>query len=272
VSDPLPRLFEALERRHLAELSFQEVRRGLTALSSLYVERRGRLPAGAAFDGAGKRAAFALYYAPLHALAARETALAIGATTVRPPLLVELGCGSAAAAAGWASACRTAPEVLGVEQSGWAAGEARFTLAACALRGRILRQDLGRFRLPQRAGALLLAYTLNELDDEARERLKPALLEAAASGAQVMVLEPLARRVAPFWDAWAAAFGARGGRADVWRFRPALPERLALLGRAAGLDPRELGVRSLYLPGGRSDPPRVSSATPGPRPAPARRR
>ena len=40
--------YEALEARHLAELTFAEVRRALQALSSVYVERRGRMADGAA--------------------------------------------------------------------------------------------------------------------------------------------------------------------------------------------------------------------------------
>ena len=73
-----------LERRHLAELSFPEVRKGLQALSSLYVERRGRLGAGAVFDGAGKRAAFALFFGPLHFLVVREIVAAVGAAEPAP--------------------------------------------------------------------------------------------------------------------------------------------------------------------------------------------
>ena len=41
-----------------------EVARALRALSSTYVERRARLSGRGAFDTAGKRAAYALYYAP----------------------------------------------------------------------------------------------------------------------------------------------------------------------------------------------------------------
>ena len=56
----------ALDERHLADLTLPEVGRALRALSSCYVERRSRLAEGAALAGAGKRAAFALFYAPLH--------------------------------------------------------------------------------------------------------------------------------------------------------------------------------------------------------------
>ena len=57
--DPFAAWFAALEARHLGRLTFQEVRRALQALSSLYVERRGRLASGAALESEGKRAAFA---------------------------------------------------------------------------------------------------------------------------------------------------------------------------------------------------------------------
>jgi hypothetical protein len=62
------------------------------------------------------------------------------------------------------------------------------------------------------------------------------------------VVEPLARGVSPWWDEWAAAFLARGGRADEWRFPAALPPTLKLLDRAAGLDHAQLTARSLFLP------------------------
>ena len=58
----------ALEARQLADLTFAEVSRSLRALSSTYVERRAKLKEGAALSGAGKRAAFALFYGPLHCL------------------------------------------------------------------------------------------------------------------------------------------------------------------------------------------------------------
>ena len=58
----------SLETKHLRELRFREVSRSLRALSATYVERRHRLLEGAALSGRGKRAAFALFYGPLHHL------------------------------------------------------------------------------------------------------------------------------------------------------------------------------------------------------------
>jgi len=64
----------------------------------------------------------------------------------------------------------------------------------------------------------------------------------------VLIIEPIARRATPWWPHWSARFAASGGRADEWRFPSTLPVRQQSLARAAGLDPRELTARSLYLP------------------------
>lgn len=239
--------FDALEARHLAELTFTEVRKGLQALSSLYVERRDRISRGAALDGAGKRAAFALYYGPQHLLSVREIARRLELKLAQP-LVVDLGCGTLAAAAGLALAAREAgqpAEVLGVEKNGWAAGEARFTMTALGLRGRILRQDIESFVLPERVGAVVAAYTINELSEPTRLRWRGRLLAAADAGACVLVVEPLSRKSSPWWPEWKAAVLERGGREDEWRLAWSPPERMRLLAKAAGLIPRELLARSL---------------------------
>ena len=103
----------ALDERHLADLTFPEVSRALRALSSAYVERRGRLKAGAALSGAGKRAAFALFYGPLHYLLVREIAAAIGFRPARLATLIDLGCGTGAAGAAWARTFPRLPAVVG---------------------------------------------------------------------------------------------------------------------------------------------------------------
>src|SRR6185503_11525144 len=107
----------ALEERHLADLTFPEVARALRALSSTYVERRSRLTTGAALSGAGKRAAFALFYGPLHYLLVREIALAIGFKPARLTTLLDLGCGTGAAGAAWAQALPKLPASVGVDVS-----------------------------------------------------------------------------------------------------------------------------------------------------------
>ncbi|MFN7989293.1 MAG: methyltransferase domain-containing protein [Thermoanaerobaculia bacterium] len=238
-----------LERRHFAELSFPEVRKGLQALSSLYVERRGRIGAGAAFDGAGKRAAFALFFGPLHFLVVREVVEAVGAAAAPLSRVADLGCGTGPAGAAWALAAGGTAEVSGVERSGWAVQEARETYRALGLRGRATAGDLLRERCPGAGAGIVLGWAVNELADPARAELLPRLLEAARRGARLLVVEPIASRPVPWWADWSRAFAEAGGRDDLWRFPSALPPRLALLDRAAGLDHGVLTARSLYVPG-----------------------
>src|SRR4249920_3637186 len=125
-----------LEERHLANLTFSEVSRALRALSATYVERRRRLGEGAALAGAGKRAAFALFYGPLHYLLVREIARALPGATAMGPTLVDLGCGTGAAGAAWATAGDRPPRLLGIDRHPWALAEAARTYRAFGLAAR----------------------------------------------------------------------------------------------------------------------------------------
>ena len=245
--DPLDSFHAALEARHLSELAFKEVRHGLQALSSLYVERRERMAGGAALDGAGKRAAFALYYGPMHFLLVREIVRALALPA--PGRILDLGCGTGTAGAAWALEREPRARLEGVDSSGWAVAEARWTYGRLRLDGRANRGDAATAPLPKPPGGLLAAFTVNELAEEPRRALLGRLAAAAKAGSTVLVVEPISRRVTPWWPEWAEAFRAGGGREDEWRFHPAMPQRLALLGKAAGLDARELTARSLVLPG-----------------------
>jgi hypothetical protein len=244
--DRFPEWFAALEARHLERFRFAEVRKALQALSSIYVERRERLAGGEALGTGGKRAAFALYYAPLHFLTVREIVRALGAQEPPPGQIVDLGAGTGSAGAAWASLCPGA-QLRGVERSGWAGGEARWNFRRLGVAGRVVREGLDTARLPGAGGAVVLAWTANELDETARGLCLGRLLEAGSRGARILVVEPLSKRVSPWWPAWADAVREAGGRADEWRFRLPLPDRLRLLGKAAGLDVAGQGARSLWL-------------------------
>jgi hypothetical protein len=237
---------KALEQRHLAALTPSEAARALRALSSCYVERRAKLDR--ALDSAGKRAAFALFYAPLHFLVTREVVRALGggaAGTVTR--ILDLGCGTGAAGAAWAIDADRCT-INGVDRHRWAVAEANWTYRALGLTGHARQGELERTSLRgQRGHAILAAYTVNELTDAARDALLPRLVDARARGSRILIIEPIARRFAGWWDVWEKAFTAAGGRADEWRFATPLPERQRRLGRAAGLDPRELTARSLWL-------------------------
>ena len=237
----------ALEARHLANLRPAEVSRALRALSSAYVERRDRLARGAALDGAGKRAAFALFYGPLHFLVVRAVVRELDAAAPSFESIADLGCGTGVAGAAWALECAPRPRVLGIERHPWAADEARWTLKTLGLDADVRCGDLSRVRLPARASAAVAAYTVNELPDEARAALLREFLAGHARGTRVLVVEPIAKSAVPWWPAWGTAFTGAGGREDEWRFPIELPGITGRLGRAAGLDHRELTARSLYL-------------------------
>jgi hypothetical protein len=53
--------------------------------------------------------------------------------------------------------------------------------------------------------------------------------------------------VTPWWGATATRVSALGGRADEWRIAVDLPPMLRLFDKAAGLDHRELTLRTLYI-------------------------
>ena len=248
-ADP-PQLDEwlrAAEQRYLAELTFPEVTRALRALSSCYVERRGKLADGSALDGAGKRAAFALFYAPLHALITHRVARALPAPLAPGTRLLDLGCGTGAASAAWALAAASSIEIEGFDRSAWAVSEAPWTWRACGVRGRATRTDVARLRLPRGPHACLAAFTINELPAETRHAVRGRLLAAAHDGHPVLIIEPLAGAVAPWWTEWVDAFQQAGARAAEWRFPAQLPDIVARFDRAAGLRHHELTARTIYV-------------------------
>lgn len=237
----------ALDERHLANLTPSEVARALRALSSCYVERRSRLARGGALGTAGKRAAFALFYAPLHFLVTREIVRALPPATEGLEQVIDVGCGTGSAGAAWALEV-PGTRVTGFDRTPWAVAEANWGYRRFGINGRAAQQDIGRatFRGGPRVG-ILLAYAVNELQDEVRGTLLPRLLAARRQGTRILIIEPIARRMAGWWPAWETAFVAAGGRLDEWRFRIELPSRQRALAKAAGLDPRELTARSLFL-------------------------
>ncbi len=238
-----------IQERYGRTLTFPEIRKGVVALSRIYVEERRRIGRGAVFDGAGKRAAFACFYSPLHFLVVGEIVTALGAEREPPRRILDLGCGLAVAAAAWATLCEPRPQVAGFEKSSWAAYEARWLLSTLGLRGRIYQKPLQEAPPSGRGDAVVVAYTVNELETTGRRKLLDCLLALGERGASVLIVEPLARRSSPWWPEWREKFLEASGRADEWRFPVALPPPLALLDRASGLDHRELTARSLYLGG-----------------------
>ena len=246
----MPGWIDAAIARHTASLTRSELLKAIRALSARYVERRAELPRRSALDSAGKRAAFAAFYAPLHLLTARQVVRALGADRHPPASLLDLGCGTGAASAAWALAGGTATRITGVDRDTWALDEARWTWRTLGLRGRTRRGDVVAAlpRAARGADAVVIGWSLNELARDERARVLDALLDAAGAGTALLVVEPIARAASPWWDDWASAFAAAGGRADEWSFEANLPPALARLDVEAGFDRAQLKARSLFRP------------------------
>ena len=228
--------------------------RALRALSSTYVERRGKLAEGAALAGAGKRAAFALFYGPLHFLLIHHITRNLPGASAGIPTLIDLGCGTGASGAAWAATiCQVSDtstgrvKVVGIDRHPWALAEAAATYRAFGVTATTRRGDIATTRLPKGPTGILAAFTLNELADAARDALLQALVERAGRGDRVLIVEPMAGFVARWWNRWRDAFESAGGRSDGWRVRAELPPIVAKLDRAAGLNHREITGRSLWL-------------------------
>lgn len=247
-ADPLfERWLQSLEARHLADLKFAEVARALRALSSTYVERRQRLSQGAALSGAGKRAAFALFYGPLHYLLVRGIVRSLEGAMAPTPTVVDLGCGTGASGAAWAAALSRAPRIIGIDRHPWVLEEAARTYREFGLSARTIQHDIGTVVLPPAKASLIAAFALNEMSDASRDALLQRLVGRASLRDRVLIIEPVAGFVARWWDKWREIFIRAGGEEGLHRIRVNLPPIVAKLDRAAGLDHRELTGRSLWL-------------------------
>jgi SAM-dependent methyltransferase len=239
-----------LEERHLADLRFPEVSRALRALSSAYVERRHTaIAAGRVLDGAGKRAAFALYYGPLHFLSTERIlseVLGGDAPALGSRPVLDLGCGTGSVGAAAASVVG-ARVVSGVDTHPWALEEARATYAAFGLSGSVTRGSAARMPRPRQPSLIVAGYVANEMPDADRQMLRKALEDAVKHGSRALVIEPLSKSAAPWWPGWVDAFTPMGARADEWRLTLSPPPLTRRLGDAAGLTSTQANVRSLWI-------------------------
>jgi hypothetical protein len=163
-------------------------------------------------------------------------------------LIIDLGCGTGAAGAAWALAAGSTPTVRGIDRHPWAVSEARWTYTQLGVKGVATHGDIDRVRAPRPGESAIAAYTLNELPDAARARVEQQLCERAARGGRALILEPLARGVAPWWPDTAKRMTALGGRAEEWKLKVEVPSIVGLLGTAAGLNCRELRFQTIVLP------------------------
>lgn len=259
LSGPLREIFDrwlaATWSRFTPALTFTELRRGVQALSTLYVERRaeGRL-AARALEGAAKRAALATYYAALHFLTTHHALRMVGTEELLAArTIVDLGCGTGAVGAALATLAPEPPTVLGIDRSGWALDEAEHTWQAFGVSGRGRRGELPEAAPRGAPGvALICGWAAGELEPERRDALLHRLVTALRRGSPILVLEPLAGRASPWWSHWAAELAIHGVQDELIRVAIDRPAFIRDMDKAARLDHQVIGARVLV--GGRAAP------------------
>ena len=132
---------ESLPARHARDMTRPEFLKAIRALSARYVEGHGKLPDRSPLDSAGKRAAFAGFYAPIHFLTARAILAELGVALGPIRTIADLGCGTGVTGAAWALAADTQPAITGVDLNTWVLDDARENWRALGLRGRATRGD-----------------------------------------------------------------------------------------------------------------------------------
>ncbi len=246
----MARYLDALLERHLKDLKFAEVTRALRALSAGYVEKREEGGVTRALDGRGKRAAFALYYGATHFLVTEALVreFDLGFEPGGRRTILDLGCGTGVCGAAWALSSGEA-EVTGADRSSFALHEARWMYRILRIPGHTSRSITEALEPARRPDAVVIGWTLNELDDEKRDRIAARLLPWILKGTRLLVIEPVSKRVTPWWDGWASRFPKDRCSVVEKRLRLDLPPKIALLARSAGLSTDATVVRVLVAAG-----------------------
>jgi hypothetical protein len=167
---------------------------------------------------------------------------------------VDLGCGTGVCGAACALAIGKGVTISGIDQHAWSLDEARWNWNQLDIRGRTIRADLvvsaermaatrpTRGTLP----LIVLGWSVNELDAGRRARLLRALQTLTAQRHSLLIIEPIARSVSPWWTDWTVAFASPHTREDDWHLDVPLPDRLRALDGAAGFARSALTARSLF--------------------------
>jgi len=235
--------------RHTQSMTRPEFLKAVRALSARYVEQRAALRDRSPLDSAGKRAAFAGFYAPLHFLTVQQIVESVGLGRRPVETIVDLGCGTGVGGAAWALAYERPARVVSVDLNTWVLDEARWNFQTLGVRGRTSR---GNFvaaleeltSKPETHSGVILGWSLNELADLDRARAIDLIISLAARATSIAVIEPIATRLVPWWPAFAGRVAKAGGRVDEWKFDAPLPSALADLDEAAGFQRESLSARS----------------------------
>ena len=255
--DPFEKWFQDKQAAILRQMTFKELRKGVQAVSSLYVERRNKLSKTSRIcDGIAKRAAFGFYYGTLHFLVVRKIVEALPMLKKPARSVLDLGCGTGMAGVAFCAGMTTEKiyrQVIGIDQSADYLREAQHNYRvfekAYQFRGSVKKSNIEKAPLPESGDTILISFCVNELTPTRQNEMCQELLKKAHQNKTVLIVEPLAERLTPFWTSWKDAFLKVGGRCDTWRFQRNnyVPDFLQELSLAAGLGDEELLAKSLFL-------------------------
>jgi hypothetical protein len=239
--------FEAELPFHLPPLDRRELRKGIQSLSGVYLNRGTGIETRAA-SSRSRQAASALFFGPLHCLSTQIVLQSLPVPAVSDATVLDLGCGSGAVGAtvvrgGFGSA------VEGFDVAPWALPAARRTYQALGVPGQARRGRLpGALGWPSGPRLLVFGWSANELPDAVRAELRKRIESGLRKGCGLLLLEPLSRRITPWWDGWARALRRLGVTSHEAKASVRLPDCLRDLDRAAGMNHQMLGARALYRP------------------------
>ncbi len=252
IRESFDRWLEETLARFSPSLTFTEIRKGVQALSEIYVvERRedGRM-AARAIDGQGKRAALATYYAALHFLAVHHALVMLGEESLGTVRRIhDLGCGSGASGAAAAMTLGGVARLVAYDRSGWALDEARQTYRSFGLESHMRRDELPKAFPQTNPGDLLcFGWVISELENKQRLVLLKRLRAAAKRHVPLLILEALSTRITPWWADWEDALTALGVRSEIIRVAIERPYWIQDMDKAARLDHQVIGARVLAGP------------------------
>ena len=83
--------------------------------------------------------------------------------------------------------------------------------ARSGVRGTARRGDVAGLRLPSTRSTILAAFVINELPAAERAVALERLVDAARRGHRVVIVEPISKKLTPWWGEWERAFHVTAG-------------------------------------------------------------
>lgn len=195
---------EAIHNESRAGLTRRAWHQAIQAASRNYTSQRQRLSQSVAPSPAIQLAQHG-YYGVMHALIVQAIAAYFHIQQWPFQRLIDIGCNTGVAGLTLCAQLPTITSYIGLEPQRWAAKKAKQFQLACAIPGKIF-SGTGLTWQPQKGDLILLSFVLNEMTESQRKVLHSKLLHHLEKGAGILIIEPIARHITPWWDSWLQSF------------------------------------------------------------------